>query len=295
MDTLTDLLTEIRGALDVRLLQISGTTITLGTALAALLVLLGTFIVSKLVQRAIRRTLTGRGVQSESTVGLIAGLVNYAILIGGIGIALQTAGIDVGALFAAGALFAVGLGFAMQKIVENFVSGVILLSERSIRPGDVVDVEGELVKVHKVGIRATLVRNREGVEIIVPNSVLAQSSVKNYTLMDVVHRIEVAVGVVYSSDMKRVREILEKVVSEQPWKAEPEPRIFMSEFGNHSVNWHVAVWLEDPWDERLYRSQLSEAIWFAFQDAGITIAFPQLDVHFDPPVAEGLAQLGATA
>lgn len=296
METVRNVLAKVREVLDIRLLDIAGSTVTLGTAVSAVLVVLLTLWMSKLVQRGVRRTLERRGVHSESTIGLIAGLLNYALLAAGIGIALATAGIDVGALFAAGALFAVGLGFALQSIVQNFVSGVILLSERTIRPGDVVGVEGELAKVDKMGIRATLVRDRDGVEKIVPNSILVGSSVKNYTLMSGAYRVEVTVGVAYESDMKLVRQTLEEVVAGLDWRHEGnESRVFLRAFGQGAVEWDVAVWTLDPWNERLLRSWLREAIWEAFRAQRITIAFPQLDVHLDAPVAEGLARIGTAA
>src|SRR4030095_8726722 len=99
----------------------------------------------------------------------------------GLTLALHLAGIKLGAVFAAGAVFAVGLGFAMQNIAQNFVSGVILLVERSIEPGDVIEVNTQVVRVHQMGIRATLVRTLDDEDMIVPNSILVQTTVKNYT------------------------------------------------------------------------------------------------------------------
>jgi small-conductance mechanosensitive channel len=216
-------------------------------------------------------------------------LLHYAILATGFAIALQTVGINLAALFAAGAFLAIGLGFAMQNIMQNFVSGVILLTERSIKPGDVLHVEGRFVRVQKLGIRATVARSLDEEEIIIPNSTIVQSSVINYTLRDSLYRLRVTVGVVYGSDMRRVRETLERVASAIEWRVKDrEPVVFLLEFGDSSVNWEVSVWIDNPWRVRRLRSDLSEAIWWALQEAGIVIAFPQLDVHFDSPVVEAL-------
>jgi potassium-dependent mechanosensitive channel len=111
-------------------------------------------------------------------------------------------------LFAAGAVFAVGLGFAMQNIVQNFVSGVILMVERTIKPDDVLEVEGDIVRVQKMRIRATMVRTRNEEELIIPNSTLVQGAVKNYTLTDSRFLLGTVVGVTYGSDMQLVREVL---------------------------------------------------------------------------------------
>jgi hypothetical protein len=200
------------------------------------------------------------------------------------------------ALFAAGAVFAVGLGFAMQNISQNFVSGVILLIERTIKPGDILQVETEIVRVKRMGIRATVSRTLDDEEIIIPNSVLVQNSVKNYTLQDSLFRLRTLVGVIYGSNMALVRETLERTTREIPWRVQAvQPRILMKQFGNSSVDFDVSVWIDDPWKKQVRLSELNERIWWALKEAGIVIAFPQLDVHFDPPVMSSIQHFSGTA
>jgi small-conductance mechanosensitive channel len=231
-------------------------------------------------------------------VGTAGALLHYTLLVTGFVIALKMAGFDLTALFAAGAIFAVGLAFAMQSIAQNFVAGVILLGERSIKPGDIVEVEGRIVDIQEVGIRATVARTRDGEELVIPNSVLVQTTVKNYTLRDSTFRIRVPVGVVYGSNMDVVRETLEMVAREmsEKWAVQhSQPQVFMTEFGNHSVNFEVAVWMNDPWKQRHATSDLHEAIWAAFKARGIVIAFPQIDVHLDAPVVDSIRRLAGQA
>lgn len=285
MDRLSAALSGVREVLDTALFQIGDRPVTIGTLVTTLIVILVTVIVARLVKRGLRRVLSRRGVKDESTVGLVSTLANYAILIIGVGIALQTAGVEIGALFAAGALFAVGIGLAVQDVVKSFVSGIILLSERSIRPGDVLEVEGRLVRVEEMGIRATIVYSRLGERLIVPNSVLVQSTVKSFERVQKAYRISCVVGVHYSSDMHTVREVLEQVARTFEGAVNKDDfLLFLTEFGNSSVNWEVAVWIDDPWERRVHESALYEAVWHALENAGITIAFPQLDVHFDSPM-----------
>jgi small-conductance mechanosensitive channel len=211
----------------------------------------------------------------------------------GFGIALSTAGIDLRAFFAAGAVFAVAIGFAMQTITQNFVSGVILLFERTIKPGDVVELEGRLMAIRELGIRSTIARGLNEEDLIIPNSALVQATVINYTLRDALYRVDAEVGVIYGDDMRKVRKVLETVASEMPWRSPGhEAVVYMREFGASSVNFRVGVFSENPWSIRKLRSDLNEAIWFALKDAGITIAFPQLDVHFDEPVREAILDAG---
>lgn len=291
--TWKDALSRIRAVLDTKLLEVGDTTVTLGTAATAVVVIFCTLWISKLARKAVRRVFARRGMEGDRTVGTVAGLLHYVILVTGFGVALETIGIDLAALFAAGAIFAIGLGFAMQNIAQNFVAGLILLVERAIKPGDILEVEGAVVKVIRMGIRATIVQSRDGEDLIVPNSVLAQSTVKNYTLEDSVYRLRTLVGVSYGADMKLVRSTLEDVASSVTWRLpDREPQIVMSEFGDNAVVFDVAVWMDDPWGSRLAVSALNEAIWFAFAEHGITIAFPQLDVHFDPNVEQALGKLG---
>jgi small-conductance mechanosensitive channel len=214
----------------------------------------------------------------------------------GFAIAVDQVGIDLTALFAAGALFAVGLGFAMQNIAQNFVSGLILLIERAIKPGDILQVEGEIVRVRRMGIRSTVARTRNDEEIIIPNSILAQSLVKNFTLGDPSYRVRVGVGVSYDSDMRLVRATLERIAAEQGWRLESsEPVILLSEFGNSSVDWEVSVWSDDAWAAPRNASQLREGIWNELKAEGIVIAFPQLDLHFDPPIEAAFSKLPRSA
>ncbi|MFO8071018.1 MAG: mechanosensitive ion channel [Polyangia bacterium] len=285
-------LEELRRGLDLELFTAGDEKITVGSVLLLLIVISVTLLLSRLAKRRLGRLLDRSGLEGQTSTSVIPRLAHYAILIGGMVAALQVIGIDLSTLFAAGAVFAVGLGFAMQNIVQNFVSGVILLVERTIKPGDVLEVEGDIVRVVKMRIRATVVRTRNEEELIIPNSTLVQSAVKNFTLTDSRFLLGTVVGVVYGSDMRLVREVLERTAREVPFReAGSEPRVLLHEFGDSSVDWRVLVWVDDPWGSRRLRSELNELIWWALAEAGITIAFPQLDVHFDSPIESSLEKI----
>ena len=278
------------------LAKIGDTPVSISTVITIVVIIVGTFIAARLIQAAIRRTFAKRGVERSGAAGLAGRLLYYVTMVTGVAIALQTAGIKLGALFAAGAVFAVGIGFAMQNIVQNFVSGVILLVERSIKPGDIIEVSDMLVRVKDMGIRTTLVRTMDDEDMVVPNATLVQSTVKNFTLHDTHYRLRVVVGVTYDSDMALVRRTLETVAQELEWRVrDAEPLVLMHDFGSSSVDWEVSVWTDDPWRHRRQRSRLREDIWNAFKKEEIVIAFPQLDVHFDPPVTDSIQRLSRAA
>lgn len=274
------------------LFTIAGTEVTLFSIFIFSVIIAVTYILSSLIQRALKRSFGSKFQSKPGTLAAILRLIHYIVLVVGFGIALPTVGISFSTLFAAGAIFAIAIGFAMQNIVQNFVSGIILLTERSITPGDIIEVEGGLVKVVEMRMRTTVVRTRREEELIIPNSVFAQSTVKNYTLNDNQFRVRVEVGVTYDSDMVKVKEVLEKTVQEIPWQSKvAEPSVRLMDFGDSAVIFWISLMVDDPWRQRVFMSDLREAVWFAFQKADITIAFNQLDVHLDPPVSDAIASL----
>ena len=273
-------------------MTLSGTEVTLLSVIIFFVVVSFSIAVSIVLQRALKRSLAHRFEKQKGTLAAILRLVHYSVIIIGFGIGLQTIGINISALFAAGAVFAIAIGFAMQNIAQNFVSGIILLVERTIKPGDILEIEGNVVKVVDMGMRTTIVRTWREEELIMPNAILAQATVKNYTMRDNEFRLGVEVGVAYESDMKKVIEVLEETARSIPWRLpEPEPRVLLQDFGDSAVIFGVYLNVDDPWKQRVYMSDLRTAIWFAFKDANITIAFHQVDIHFDPPVTETLVGL----
>ena len=282
----------IKQVLFYRFEFIGGETINLFGILLFFLAVLMTFWVSRLARKAIDHGFQLRGVYDERTVAVIKRLTHYGVLVVGIGVSLQLIGIDLQALFAAGAVFAVGLGFALKNITENFMSGIILLLEASIRPGDILMIDGEMVRVRQMKIRSTVVQTRDGDYLIVPNSVLVSDAVRNYTLNRGLYRMSVSVGVHYRSDLTQVEGILREVAEDFPHASDLKaPLVAITSFGDNAVLFDVRVWIEDPWGMRVRASELHLAIWKALKEAEVVIAFPQMDLHLDAEVAQGIARL----
>ncbi len=293
--TLNDFLAQVREFLDSRLFGIGDTNVTVASVLTVLVIVIATVWGARIARRTSRRVMHGRGITDQGTIGSISSLVNYIVLFTGFAIAMRTIGIDLDALFAAGAIFAIALGFALQGIVQNFVAGVILLTERNVRPADVLEIEGLIVRVAELGLRSTIVRTRDGEDLIVPNSILIQDTVKNYTLRDSTFRLRTEVGVNYDSDMQLVRQVLEEIANEPQWNLpDVEPQVLLLGFGDNAVLFEVAVWMADPWLARQAHSDLNEAIWWKLKERGIVIAFPQLDVHFDAELERGVRGFSAS-
>ena len=282
----------LHSVLNFQLFELGGQGVYVTTIIIVGLMILATWWVSHVIQRLVDRGFKARGVDDVGTTAITKRLLHYAVLAIGLSIAIQQVGINLSALFAAGAIFAVGIGFAMQNIAQNFVSGLILLVERAIKPGDIVEVEGRVVRIIQMGIRTTIGKTRDEEEIIIPNANLVQATVKNYTLGDPFFRIRVSVGVAYDSDMRKVKASLARAANSVSARvADRQAVVLLSDFADSSVDWEVSIWTADAWTARRLGSELREAIWWAFEEDGIEIAFPQVDVHFDPPVEDGFARL----
>lgn len=289
---LTEFASIVHRVMNFQIFEISGQAVTVMTIVVVGILIIITWWVSHFLQGAVDRAFRARGVTDRGTTAITQRLLHYSVMALGLTIAIQQVGINLSALFAAGAIFAVGIGFAMQNIAQNFVSGLILLVERAIKPGDIVEAEGRVVRVLNMGIRTTIAKTRDDEAIIIPNSSLVQSTVKNFTLGDPYFRIRVDVGVSYGSDMPRVAEALERAGRSTQGRFEDrDPVVLLRDFGDSSVNWQLSVWTSDAWTSPRLASELRRAVWESFQEADIEIAFPQMDVHFDPPVEEAVTRL----
>ena len=248
-------------------------------------VMIATIIISAIFGRMVRsfsmRMLTrGSRGASEGAAYAVGRIAQYLILASGILLALDNVGIDITAFAALGAVLSVGIGFGLQNIAQNFISGIILLVERPVQKGDFVSfgsMEGTVIGIE---MRATRVMTRDGISVLVPNSKLISDEVSNLSAPEPTTRLRVAVGVAYGSDTKRVRDVLLEVASNDGRvQKEPAPGVFFREFGSSSLDFELCVWLADPHIRPRVASDLRFAIDRAFRDNDITIAFPQLDLH----------------
>ncbi len=203
-------------------------------------------------------------------------LILLAVLIG-----LPLVGIDLTMLSVFGGALGVGLGFGMQKIMANYVSGFIILLDRSIRIGNMIDVAGQRGIVTRITTRYTVLLARSGLEMIVPNEMLVSSVIANETYSDHKVRIPLKVQVGYGSDLEQVQKILIAAALSQPRVlAEPAPRGHVAAFGDSGVDFELRFWIGDPENGLMQvKSDINLAIWKAFKAAGIEIPFPQREVR----------------
>jgi small-conductance mechanosensitive channel len=220
-------------------------------------------------------------------------LSRYGILLLGFFIALAAAGVDLSKVTLLVGALGVGIGFGLQNVVNNFVSGLILVFEHPVQVGDVVEVGTTFGEVRKIGFRASVLRTPDGAEVIIPNGELVGARFINWSLSDRLRRISIPVGVAYGTDPNRVIEILLGIARKHPAVlTEPAPLAVFDRFGDSALAFTLLCWSSVDMFF-LARSDLTIAINNAFKEAGIQIPFPQQDVHVHWSEAETLADRAA--
>jgi small-conductance mechanosensitive channel len=212
----------------------------------------------------------------------IAQIVSNVVLVVGIFIVLENTGIHLGALTVFAGAVGVGVGFGLQNIASNFISGLVILAERPITIGDRVEVAGVTGQVQQIRARSTVILTNDNITMIVPNTKFIDSPVTNWTYGDPRVRFRIPVGVAYGSDVNKVREALIAAGSENPHTLkDPAPSVFLEKFGQSSIDFELVVWSSEmSYRPRRFRSDLNFAIEQKLREAGIEIPNPQRDLHF---------------
>lgn len=278
MDPLENLVTSVW---DLKVLSLGGAELTVGTIVWTLGVLTAVFVTLSWLRRFILKRLRRRLDADEGTLYSVSVIVQYVIGSIAFVVIIQAAGIDLSTLTVIFGALGIGIGFGLQSIINNFVSGVVILIERPVKVGDRVeigDLEGDITEI---ALRATTVMTNEGIAVIVPNSHLVSQQVVNRSLQDRRIRFKLPVGVDYSSDPEHVKNVLLQVAADHPGVMQhPEPRVIFESFGDSSLNFFLWVWTHDYINRPyIFRSEMNFAIHAALKEAGIKIPFPQRDLH----------------
>ena len=212
----------------------------------------------------------------------IAQIVSNVVLIVGIFIVLDNAGVHLGTLTVFAGAVGVGVGFGLQNIASNFISGLVILAERPIAIGDRVEVAGVAGQVQHIRARSTVILTNDNIAIIVPNTKFIDSTVTNWTWGDPRVRFRVPIGVAYGSGVNQVCEALIAAAKEHPATLpDPAPTVFLEKFGDNSIDFELVVWSREmSYRPRRFRSDLNFLIEKHLREAGIAIPYPQRDIHF---------------
>ncbi|MCB9866135.1 MAG: mechanosensitive ion channel [Phycisphaerales bacterium] len=277
-----------RGALariwDFEIARFDNRPITLGTiALGLVLFIVGLWLSRLLSAMLGRRILPHVGVDTDAAAAFQR-VFFYVLLIGFTLVALNIVNVPLTVFTVLGGAIAIGVGFGAQAIINNFISGWILLAERQVNIGDLVEVDGSVGHVRSIGARCTHVRRPDGIDLLVPNSQMLERTVVNWTLTDANVRTTVRVGVVYGSPVDKVTELIRTTVDEhEKILRSPAPIIIFEDFGDNALIFDVYFWVYTTAEMELrrVRSDVRYTIDRLFRAEGIVIAFPQRDLHLD--------------
>ena len=261
----------------------TGQTLTVGQIVSVVLLVVVGYLGSRLIGYLLGRRLSATNLRPD-IVYILQRIAFFVLIVFVIMTALSLLGIPLTAFaFATGAI-AIGVGFGAQNIINNFISGWILMAERPIRIGDFIEIDNTYGAVEIIGNRSTRIRRTDGVHLLVPNSQLLERTVVNWTLIDLEVRTTVRVGVAYGSPVVKVAELIMQAVKEQPQvKTEPHPSVVFEDFGDSALIFDTYFWCDVGGEKFLrdIRSAIRFRITELFEENGITIAFPQRDVHLD--------------
>jgi len=272
---------QIRSALDIKLVQLGAAPVTLEALLKLVILLLLLFYLSGRLRSLIADRLLTRTRMELGARQAVGSIVRYLVMVIGFVVILQTAGIDLTALNVLAGAVGIGLGFGLQNIVNNFISGLIILFERPIKVGDrivVGEVEGDVMQI---GGRSTTVVTNDNISIIVPNSKFITENVVNWSHNDRKVRFKIPVTVAYGSDIELVERLLLQVATDCPdVLQEPPPGTRLMAFGDYALQYELRAWSTTLIHKKgLLISNLNRSIYTSFNEHGIKIPNPQLDIR----------------
>jgi len=261
--------------------SVSGEGISIMSFVYLIVVVLFTIIFSRLVIRFLKRNVYSKMEIDQGARYTLSRLVKYVFIAVGILIGLQMVGFDLSILAFLGGLLGVGIGFGLQNIFLNFASGLILLFERPIKVGDVVEIDGLMGTMKDVGFRVSIINTFDNESIIVPNSDLVTDKVKNLSFGgDTNLRVHAPIGVAYGTSISKVREILLGIAkSEEKILEDPPPKVVFKEHGDSSLNFDLLGWVESPGDRAAVLDSMREKIDDKFNEEGIEMPYPTRDVY----------------
>lgn len=285
--SILDLLLPVMEILDSFALTLGDVRVSALTVIQGVLLLTVLLWAAIAVSSVLERRISDIGDLTPSVQVLLSKMLKIVLIIVAILAAISSAGINLSAFAFFGGALGLGIGFGMQRIVSNLVSGVILLLDKSVKPGDYIAVGDTFGWIDSLGARYAAVVTRDGTEHLIPNEELITTRVENWSHSNNLARLKVAVGVSYATDLPRAIDVCtEAGASVDRILTYPEPKTIITDFGDSSINLEVRVWINDPQNGRSnVMSDVRLAVWKALRDNNIEIPFPQRDLH----IKEGTA------
>lgn len=280
METFETILSEIGRIIEHPIVHVNQKPLTILSIVLGIIILLVFVLISKGLRKVFKRRIFDKYQLDEGIQLIILKLTHYLLIGLGVIIAVQSIGLNLTSLAVVFGLLSVGVGFGLQNVASNFVSGLIILFERPIKIGDRITIGDVWGDVENISLRATLIRTVDNITIIVPNSEFISSQVINWSHRDPKVRVHIPVGVAYGSDVPLVTKSLLEVAKNHPEvMKDPPPKVWFTEFGDSSLNFELLAWTLDPKRRPDVISDLNKEIDQIFRKNKVEIPFPQRDLH----------------
>lgn len=270
----------VKDVLEYPIFSVDSFTLTPGRIMLALAVLFAAGLIQRFLSFVIRKRAKQTDILDEGKVHMLVKIVKYFIYTIATVIAIQSLGIEAGILLASSAALFVGIGFGLQTVFKDMVSGLIILFEGEIKKGDILEIDGTVGRVETIDIRTSKIFTRDGIRMIVPNSHLTSQEIINWSYNDQMTRFKITVGVAYGSDTKLVTDILERCAKGHKEVSNEHPvRVRFIDFGDSALIFEIYFWAQKTWEIEWVRSEIRYAIDAEFRKSGVQIPFPQRDLH----------------
>ncbi len=281
---LVDVTSKVRNIWNMELWVIDEHGVTVKKlVMAMILLIIGLIFIKRIIALWIRRLLV-RTHMKETTAAAVEKIINYFTVFLIVLFALRVVNIPLTLFTFLGGAVAIGVGFGAQNLINNFISGFIIMAEQPIKIGDLIEIEGNFAMVEEIGARCTRIRTGGNVQILVPNSSFLEKNIVNWTLSDKEVRAQITIGVIYGSPVREAERILLQVADEHKQvRKVPKPFVLFNDFGDNALIFDLYFWISMNriMDRRIIESDIRFRIDELFREAGIVIAFPQRDIHID--------------
>jgi len=270
----------LKALLTYALIETKQFDITVYEVLIVFIILLTTFIISRIIRRVFRDREKNTQIDPGRSHAILQ-IIKYVLWVSAILISFETIGIQLTLLLAGSAALLVGIGLGLQQIFQDFMSGVTILFEGNLKVGDIVEIQNDIIgKVIEIGIRTSKIETPENIIMIIPNSKFVTDIVINWSHMEKKTRFHVGVGVAYGSDVEKVTKILLQCAENHTLISNsPKPFVRFKDFGDSSLDFHLIFWTTETFGVENIKSDLRYKINAEFKSQGVQIPFPQRDVH----------------
>ena len=270
----------IEQVLEFELFEIGKFSLSVYNLLLVLIIFFAVKGINHSLDLVVKKRLEKKGLDNEGRGKSINQLFKYIVYILGFTMAVKSLGINMELILGVFAALGLGIGFALQDLFKDLISGIIILFEGNVAVGDILEVDGQVGSVKQIKLRTSIMRTRDGVYIVVPNSLVVNEKVTNWTKSSKITRFQVTVGVAYGSDVTLVKDLLLQSVNEHELVSDrPSPMVFFNDFGDSALQFDIHYWITDTWKTEVIKSDLRFTIDRLFRENNISIPFPQRDVH----------------